>query len=128
MAVGSLLRCRSFAAIALIVATLFALPATAGASSTLPAPQPKSAATHSTPAPASPKGTDAAHRRPPVQIIPAPGGGTSFWDDFSSFALTWLPIIFMGLIVILIGLTVRYIPRTKPQEIKPDTSQSTRGE
>src|SRR5207248_10685347 len=34
----------------------------------------------------------------------------------------------MGLIVLLIGLTVRYIPRTKPQEIKPDTSQSTRWE
>jgi cell division protease FtsH len=51
---------------------------------------------------------------------------TSFWDDVTSFALTWLPIIFMGLIVLLIGLTMRYMPRTKPQEIKPDTSQSIR--
>src|SRR3954454_5093420 len=32
----------------------------------------------------------------------------------------------MGLIVVLIGLTLRFMPRTKPQEIKPDTSQSTR--
>src|SRR4051794_39193876 len=50
----------------------------------------------------------------------------SLWDDLTNFALTWLPIIFMGLIVLLIGLTMRYMPRTKPQEIKPDTSQSIR--
>jgi cell division protease FtsH len=30
----------------------------------------------------------------------------------------------MGLIVVLIGMTLRFMPRTKPQEIKPDTSQS----
>ena len=42
--------------------------------------------------------------------------------------LTWLPLIFMGIICLLIGLTMRYMPRTKPQEIKPDTSQSTRWE
>jgi cell division protease FtsH len=51
---------------------------------------------------------------------------TSFWDDFSQFALTWMPLIFMGLITLLIGMTLRYMPRTKPQEIKPDTSQSIR--
>src|SRR5919112_2796573 len=56
----------------------------------------------------------------------APVDQGSFWDDFTNFALTWLPIIFMGLIVLLIGLTMRYMPRTKPQEIKPDTSQSIR--
>ena len=44
--------------------------------------------------------------------------------DFTQWALTWLPLIFMGLIVVLIGMTLRYMPRTKPQEIKPDTSQS----
>jgi cell division protease FtsH len=32
----------------------------------------------------------------------------------------------MGLIVLLIGMTLRYMPRTKPQEIKPDTGQSVR--
>jgi len=46
--------------------------------------------------------------------------------DVENFALTWLPVIFMGLIVVLIGLTLRYMPRTKPHEIKPDSSQSTR--
>ena len=49
---------------------------------------------------------------------------TSFWDDLSNFALTWGPLIFMGAIVVLIGMTMRYMPRTKPQEIKPETSQS----
>src|SRR5205823_494728 len=39
--------------------------------------------------------------------------------------LTWMPLIFMGIICLLIGLTMRYMPRTKPQEIKPDSSQST---
>ncbi len=46
--------------------------------------------------------------------------------DLTNFAVTWAPIIFMALIVILIGLTLRLMPRTKPQQIKPDTSQSTR--
>src|SRR3954452_14183135 len=53
---------------------------------------------------------------------------TSFFDDVTNFMLTWLPLIFMGIICLLIGLTMRYMPRTKPQEIKPDTSQSTRWE
>jgi cell division protease FtsH len=52
----------------------------------------------------------------------------SFFDDVTNFMLTWLPLIFMGIICLLIGLTMRYMPRTKPQEIKPETSQSTRWE
>jgi cell division protease FtsH len=48
----------------------------------------------------------------------------SFWDDLSTFALTWGPLIFMGAIVVLIGMTMRYMPRTKPQEIKPEGSGS----
>src|SRR5436190_6292993 len=53
---------------------------------------------------------------------------TSVWDDLSNFALTWGPLIFMGAIVVLIGMTLRFMPRTKPQEISPDTSQSIRWE
>ena len=45
-------------------------------------------------------------------------------DSIESFALTWLPIVFMGLIVLLIGFTLRHMPRTKPQEIKPESSES----
>jgi cell division protease FtsH len=49
---------------------------------------------------------------------------TSFWDDLSNFALTWGPLIFMGAIVVLIAMTMRFMPRTKPQEIKPESSGS----
>ena len=45
-------------------------------------------------------------------------------QGIESFALTWLPIVFMGLIVLLIGVTLRHMPRTKPQEIKPESSES----
>jgi cell division protease FtsH len=55
--------------------------------------------------------------------IQAPGGPT-VWNQISNYALTWLPLIFMGMITLLIGLSLRYLPRTKPQEIKPDTGDS----
>ena len=50
----------------------------------------------------------------------------SFLSGFENWALTWLPIIFMGLIVILIAVTLRYMPRTKPQQIKPESSEAIR--
>jgi len=49
-------------------------------------------------------------------------------DGFTDWAVIWLPIIFMGLIVVLIGFTLRYMPRTKPQEIKPESSHAIRWE
>src|ERR1039458_5149318 len=42
--------------------------------------------------------------------------------DFSSWLQTWLPIIFMGLIVIAVFALIRFMPRTRPQQIKPDAS------
>ena len=48
--------------------------------------------------------------------------------DFANWALTWLPIIFMGLIVVLIAVTLRYMPRTKPQKITPESSEAIRWE
>jgi len=42
--------------------------------------------------------------------------------DFTSWAQTWLPIIFMGMLVVLLVVALRYMPRTKPQEIKPADS------
>ncbi|MBS1869918.1 MAG: AAA family ATPase [Actinobacteria bacterium] len=42
--------------------------------------------------------------------------------DFSSWAQTWLPIIFMGLLVLALFAALRHMPRTKPQQIKPDRS------
>src|SRR5437868_78750 len=64
---------------------------------------------------------------PSAAKLPKPSG-PSFFDNLTNFMLTWLPLIFMGVICLLIGLTMRYMPRTKPQEIKPETSQSTRWE
>src|SRR5215210_911917 len=56
----------------------------------------------------------------------APSSDRSFWDGLQNFALTWLPIIFMGLIAIAVVWMVQYMPRTKPQEIAPSSSSSVR--
>ena len=48
------------------------------------------------------------------------------WDGIQQWMLTWLPLIFMGLIAgVLIGM-LRFMPRTKPEEIKPDSKSSVR--
>jgi cell division protease FtsH len=62
---------------------------------------------------------------------PAPAGsegGAGILGSVKGWMLTWLPIVFMGVICALIFMTIRYMPRTKPQEIKPDSRQSTRWE
>jgi cell division protease FtsH len=48
--------------------------------------------------------------------------------DFQNWAITWLPIIFMGLIVFLIGWTLKFMPRTKPVQIKPSSGDSVHWE
>src|SRR3954468_17351330 len=50
----------------------------------------------------------------------------SWWEQFKGFLLLWGPIIFMGLIVYFLWRTVRMMPSTKPQEIKPDSTGSIR--
>ncbi len=54
----------------------------------------------------------------------AGGGGSSMWDDMQSWMLTWLPIIFMGAIALAVVWMIKYMPRTKPQEISPSSSES----
>src|SRR4051812_27445056 len=61
---------------------------------------------------------------PKVATVVTKAPGPSLWSRITSFMLTWLPLIFMGLITLLIGLSLRYLPRTKPQEIQPDTGDS----
>src|SRR3954451_25362709 len=59
----------------------------------------------------------------PVQIT-APQVDSPHWYDWSQLSdtiITWAPIIFMGLLVFFIWRTLKLMPRTKPQEIKPDT-------
>src|ERR1700741_356136 len=46
------------------------------------------------------------------------------WDAVEAWILTWFPIIFMGLLVFFIWRTMRLMPRTKPQQIKPDSNAS----
>src|SRR3954447_5728088 len=43
------------------------------------------------------------------------------YDDLQNFALTWLPLIFMALLVFLVWRTLKVMPRTKPQQIRPET-------
>jgi cell division protease FtsH len=46
------------------------------------------------------------------------------YPDAYSWLHDWLPIIFMGLIVIAIFGLMRFMPRTRPEQIKPDASPS----
>jgi cell division protease FtsH len=71
-------------------------------------------------------GSDAVRVEPDLGEVSVSGGGGSFWDGMENFALTWLPIIFMGLIAVAIVWMVQYMPRTKPQEIAPSSSSSVR--
>src|SRR5436305_13130859 len=53
----------------------------------------------------------------------APPAGTFLgYPDVTSFLQAWLPIIFMGLLVVSVFALLRYMPRTKPVEIKPEAS------
>ena len=50
----------------------------------------------------------------------------SWWDHFSNVLLTWGPLAFMGLIAFFLWRTVKLMPRTKPQEITPDSASSVK--
>src|SRR3954463_245910 len=43
------------------------------------------------------------------------------WSQLSDTILTWAPVLFMGLLVFFIWRTMKLMPRTKPQEIKPES-------
>ena len=42
------------------------------------------------------------------------------WNNLEDQIITWAPILFMGLLVFFLWRTMKLMPRTKPQEIKPD--------
>jgi cell division protease FtsH len=46
------------------------------------------------------------------------------FQQFQDWAVIWLPIIFMGLIAVVLVYMLRFMPKTKPQEIKPQSSGS----
>src|SRR5437588_2317895 len=44
------------------------------------------------------------------------------YPELTSGMQAWLPIIFMGLLVVAVFLLLRTMPRTRPQQIKPDSA------
>ena len=46
------------------------------------------------------------------------------WYQVENWIITWAPIIFMGLLVFFIWKTLKLMPRTKPQQIKPQSASS----
>jgi cell division protease FtsH len=48
----------------------------------------------------------------------------SLWDQISNNILMWGPMAFMALIVFFLWRTMKLMPKTKPQEIKPDSAGS----
>jgi cell division protease FtsH len=59
-----------------------------------------------------------------VRITP-PGGDSGFdFQSVENWAIVWLPIIFFAILLGILLMMVRVMPRTKPQEIKPSSSSS----
>src|SRR3954452_19113441 len=46
------------------------------------------------------------------------------YDEVQTWVLTWAPVLFMALIVFFLWRTIKLMPRTKPQQIKPESKQS----
>src|SRR3712207_3925623 len=46
------------------------------------------------------------------------------WYEIEGWIVTWVHIIFMGLLVFFIWRTMKMMPRTKPQQIQPESSSS----
>src|SRR5437763_1040920 len=46
------------------------------------------------------------------------------YPDVTSFLQAWLPIVFMGALVIGVFALMRFMPRTRPEQIKPDAAPS----
>ncbi len=46
------------------------------------------------------------------------------WDNMQDWIITWAPILFMGLLVFFLWRTMKLMPKTKPQEIKPDSKSA----
>jgi cell division protease FtsH len=45
-------------------------------------------------------------------------------DDIGAFLITWLPIIFFGIIIWLLLRTMQYMPRVKPAQVERDTTDT----
>jgi cell division protease FtsH len=47
-----------------------------------------------------------------------------FLDQVGNYALTWLPLVFFGLIIYLLWRTLQYMPRVKPAKLEASSSSS----
>src|SRR4051794_36457219 len=114
-------------ALLLSLALLASVTAPAGAAASKRCPQGATSCSSSAAAKGGIKpvaGKPSATPTPVPRTVVTKPAGPSLWDRITGFMLTWLPLIFMGAITLLIGLSLRYLPRTKPQEIQPDTGDS----
>jgi cell division protease FtsH len=59
-----------------------------------------------------------------VETVPPAPAGPSIWNRVETNVLTWAPIVFMALICIVLWRTMKLMPRTKPQQIKPESRSS----
>ncbi len=59
-------------------------------------------------------------------VIPVFHAPSTFlgYPDVTSFLQAWLPIVFMGALVIGVFALMRFMPRTRPQQIKPESAPS----
>src|SRR6201996_7573023 len=70
-------------------------------------------------------GGTATTSHPVHQIItPIIHGPSTFlgYPDVTSFLQAWLPIVFMGALVIGVFALMRFMPRTRPAQIKPESA------
>src|SRR4030081_770107 len=56
-------------------------------------------------------------------MVPPAFLGLSY-DEFQGYVLTWAPVVFMALIVFFLWRTLKLMPKTKPQQIKPASASS----
>jgi cell division protease FtsH len=61
---------------------------------------------------------------PVVHQVVAQASGPSLWHQVESNVLMWAPLVFMGLICIVLWRTMKLMPRTKPQQLKPESKSS----
>jgi cell division protease FtsH len=58
----------------------------------------------------------------PEHVIPH----ASWWDTVQPIIFDWYPLVFMALLLFFVWRMMRMMPRTKPQEIKPDSAGSVK--
>ena len=59
-----------------------------------------------------------------IVLAPASDSAVTVWQSIEGYVITWAPIIFMALICFVLWRTMKLMPRTKPQQIKPESKGS----